>query len=314
MPETERKELKEHQGRSNVAIHGGFSVVFSLPFILAGLAIILLAAGVIPAPASSFHAPRFVVGLVGGIFLAAGLLVLVYGIRSMRQTARVKEMLQRHPDEIWLADHPWNVREAQDDTLRRASGMFFGAAFLLFFLAPFNWWAFFSNQGNWFVTTVVLFFDAILLIVLGSGVYLLARSLKYGRSTLRFPTFPFFLGENLEAVFHTDRDIGFFRKLSFTLRCIQEQYETRGSGKNRQTVVVCYQLYADSMAIDEPGEHRQMGPEMRLSFPLPSGSALATCLRLRPPRYWEIEVKADTPGIDFGATFLVPVYGKPVKA
>ena len=29
------------------------------------------------------------------------------------------------------------------------------------------------------------------------------------------------------------------------------------------------------------------------------------------PRYWELEVHADTPGIDFRAIYLVPVYRAP---
>jgi hypothetical protein len=28
------------------------------------------------------------------------------------------------------------------------------------------------------------------------------------------------------------------------------------------------------------------------------------------PRYWELEITADTPGVDYKATFLIPIYEK----
>jgi hypothetical protein len=42
-------------------------------------------------------------------------------------------------------------------------------------------------------------------------------------------------------------------------------------------------------------------------FPIPP-DAPTTELGARPPRYWELELSAEVPGVDFGARFLVPVY------
>ena len=48
-----------------------------------------------------------------------------------------------------------------------------------------------------------------------------------------------------------------------------------------------------------------------LSFRLPDASrAPPTSLGARPPVYRELEVKAEVPGVDYGAVFLVPVYGR----
>ena len=49
------------------------------------------------------------------------------------------------------------------------------------------------------------------------------------------------------------------------------------------------------------------GRPLELRFDLPShvpGCALSE----RPPRYWELEVTGQAPGIDYGGSFLVPVY------
>lgn len=49
----------------------------ALIFLLAGWAIVLVAMGVIPAPEESFEAPRWVVGVAGGVFLAGGFMLLL---------------------------------------------------------------------------------------------------------------------------------------------------------------------------------------------------------------------------------------------
>ena len=49
------------------------------------------------------------------------------------------------------------------------------------------------------------------------------------------------------------------------------------------------------------------GNEVPVSFDLPSGD-YGTRLAEAPARYWELAVVADTPGLDFTAKFLVPVY------
>lgn len=51
--------------------------LFPLVFICSGLFIVLVASGIIPTDPASMHAPRWVVGLVGGMFLAAGLFLLL---------------------------------------------------------------------------------------------------------------------------------------------------------------------------------------------------------------------------------------------
>ena len=51
------------------------------------------------------------------------------------------------------------------------------------------------------------------------------------------------------------------------------------------------------------------GNEVPVSFDLPMGD-YGTRLAEAPARYWELAVLADTPGLDFSAKFLIPVYGQ----
>lgn len=46
-----------------------------------------------------------------------------------------------------------------------------------------------------------------------------------------------------------------------------------------------------------------------MAFPLPKGS-YETHLSKAPLRYWELEIVAKVPGVDYEATFLLPVFAK----
>ena len=76
-----------------------------------------------------------------------------------------------------------------------------------------------------------------------------------------------------------------------------------------------YELWSDTFEVEGPGEHRRGDAGVPVTFLLPPSKDLSTSLSERPPRYWELKVEADTPGVDYEATFLVPVYAKdPVQA
>jgi hypothetical protein len=147
----------------------------------------------------------------------------------------------------------------------------------------------------------------VLVLVVVGMVMTLVQQAKYGRARLAFPSFPFFLGDTLTARLGTSRAIGEFKKLTFTLRCIEERTETRRSGTRTSIQTVCDQLWAEEVALGA-GAVRE-GNEITVRFELPEGD-YGTRLSDSPARYWELAVTADTPGLDFSARFLVPVYAR----
>ena len=98
------------------------------------------------------------------------------------------------------------------------------------------------------------------------------------------------------------------KDIKTTLQCIEEKYETRGSGNNKKPVVVSYRVYSETKDVPNYSAENYAPLQMPLKFDLPEGEQYRTELSGRPPRYRELELKADTPGIDFIKTFLVPVY------
>jgi len=309
MPDTQRRQLNK-QGRSGTTIHGGCAILFSLPFLLGGIAIILVSADIIPQPDENFGAPRPVVGLLGGIFGAAGLWLCIHGIRGLLRKLRTRRLAELHPDDMWRADYNWSETGASDGALWKAVKPFLQAAALAVFLAPFNYFVFLRDEAPGFAMAIVGLFDLVLVGIIGWGVYLVLRFLKYGPSFLRFKRFPFFLGEMLETELRTPRGYRTFSSMQITLRCVEERYEKRGTGRNRSEKVVCYQVWADAITIEGPGAYGVDASLLPVTFELPADGK-STCLAERPPVYWEIEIAADAPGVDYKAVFLVPVYARP---
>jgi hypothetical protein len=300
-----RRELKSHQGRSATTIHGWPSVLFGLPFFGVGVGA-LVVWRVAP---QQVEGPTPLLLWFGAVFGLVGFSLILHGVKGLRLRARVAERKRAHPNEPWQWDHPWDPYGARDDSARRVRKGFFGAAFIVVFMIPFNYVGFVLEgvAGRLLWMGIVGLFDVIAVVVAGYAVYLLLRYLKYGTSAVSFETFPFRLGERAGLRFLGPGRSELLEPVSVTLRAVEEAYETRGSGKNRSQRVVCYETYVDTQAIDDVRRRWEGRRGLELAFELPSEAA-GTRMSERPPRYWELEITADVPGVDYKAVFLLPVY------
>jgi len=291
----ERVRIRKSETLSRRVAFGRGTMFFSIPFILVGG--VFAAVGFLGIELKDAHAPMWVIGAIGSAFLLAGLILLGHALRGMRAAARRRALADAKP---WERDFPWEPSGTRDRAGRRVANAFLAATFLAVFLVPFNWWAFLSRQGPLPVQVFTAFFDLLLLVVLGNACYLFVQLVKYGHSRLGFRDFPFFLGRRLSVVFSPNR----FAEVRFTLRCVEERYETTGHGRNRRTSLACYQLYRDEQTL-EPGP---LLADVDVEFELPEDPELADRLGESPIRYWELLVEAEEPGVDFSTSFVLPVY------
>ncbi len=300
MPSFERQYLP---GRTAPVAHtsqAGCVVAFGLPFVAAGAFIMLVAADVIHAPDSSFHAPRGLVGGIGVLFAASGVFLMYSGVAGMLRRSAVERRRRKRPDEPWDWDYAWNPSGSSRGGLGEQLGGFVGLGLFALFLAPFNWIGLTTRDPVWMAVTGL--FDLLLLGGVGVGLYRLARWIQYGGSRLRYARFPFFLGDSLEAHLEGARRLKRFRSLTLSLRAVEAVAE----GSKGQSS--CYRIYEDRQTLVRDLAH--LDADLRIVFPLPNGD-LETRLRAPLPRFWELEIQADTPGIDYAETFLVPVYERP---
>jgi hypothetical protein len=243
----------------------------------------------------------------GALMALAGLSFIFPGVRGIREERRRRRVRASNPDEPWLADHPWRREGALEESAAEAGKWFWTATFLAAFLAVLALFVLASIPPG-----VIRIDAAVTLGILGlsvpaaagRGAYLLARRARHGRAELRFQAFPFFLGEPLEVELVRAPGGPALGRVVATLRCVQERYVRRPSVGRRQTMLDLETLHEQKVAVDGPG------PRLRLlfRFDLPDDPRLSTELAGTAPRYWELVVTSAVPGIDFAATFLVPVY------
>ncbi len=298
--------MKGEHAQSGTTIHGWGAVLFGIPFLVVGVLIGLVALKIIPGDKNDVHAPMWVLGAAGAMFGLPGAWMMIHGARGLSRKVRLEEGKKIRPDRPWLWDYDWEPLGISENKKKTVIKHFAIGLFLLVFLAPFNWWAFLSGEGQLMLFFVVGLFDLILLLVLGNAFYKLFQFFKYGDSRLRFGDFPLFLGQ--QATLTLEGLPRQMDKLEVNLRCVEEAYEIRGSGKNRSQQVVCYRRYGEERKL-RPEEFPQNGV-LKMEWDLPENPDLATRLSERPAYFWEIEIEAATPGIDYCSKFLLPVYAK----
>ncbi len=306
-PARERVQLNNRQPVSRTTIHGWPSFFFGLPFAGMGTFILLMGLGKIEVDPGKVHAPMWIIALFGLLFVLAGLSFIWHGLGGVRRKAKIKIVKTTRASSPWLWDYEWQALGISDNKLKKVMHGLIMLIVVGAFLAPFHWWAFVSDEGSFMVKAMVVFFD--LVFGLGGGYYFLnnlALFLKYGNSRLRFSSFPFLLGDTLSVVL-----VGLpseINQLQLDLRFIEEQYETRGSGRNKESRVVCYQLYHEERILK--GREVASSGKLSLEWGLPNEPEMTSTLSQRPARFWELEVKADTPGVDYHSRFLLPVYAR----
>ena len=290
-------ELRGRTPRVVSTAQGWLAVLLGLPFVALGGATIAVAAGRLGGAA--MRVPLFAVGALGACFAIVGLSFVGYGVAGIARRRGLAARRARYPEQPWMVDHPWDRRGGRDESPAEAGRAFRMVVFLALFLTPFHWVAFFSDERPFLFQFVTLVFDAVALALLGRSLYLIARRLRHGESRLAVVRFPIRPGTDAELRLDGISPLARAVPMRATLRCIEERFEVRGSGRNRSTVSVCYELHRDEQVV-APGESH-------VRFEILDGAA-TTMLGARPPRYWELELAAETPGVDFGARFLVPVY------
>lgn len=302
-----RTRLVGHPPIPSTQTGGGCLLVFGLPFLGVGLFVLSASLGYFPVGRASGDSPPWLLSVFGALFASAGLGVTWMGAASMLRSRAARKRKDEHPLEPWYWDHPWDSRRAESGGVGPAVQTFLIFVFLQAFLSAFHWWGFFSDERLMVVKIITILFDLFSLAILCGAFYQLFQYFKYGKSRLHFARFPFRPGHSIEAGLEASRKLASAPKLSLTLRYLEEVTETTGSGKNRSTTQVLYCLYEVKQEMNAGQFDGGSDAGIPIHIRLPEGD-LTNRLLETPRRYWELEIMADTPGIDYAARFLLPVY------
>jgi hypothetical protein len=295
--------LLNHPTQSATAIDGWKSALFGTPFLAAGIFIEWTATNGNPV---GKHAPNWVIGAFGAMFFLGGLFFFVHGLLGVAHKSAWRREAAQYPGEPWRYDFHWHRGgisfSAFDDMLKRLLAALGWNAFLV----PFAWIGA-KEKGAWPFLAGAVIFGLLGLIFWYRWAAMLLDLLRYGNSFLTYDSFPYSLGGALRARLRSPHHVSAIDELTLTLRCVQEKYVTSGSGQNRSTNVVCYELYQDVSTFNRDQLTGLAGNDISMEFRLPSDQP-ATTLAATPPTYWEIEAKGKARGADYQAFFLVPVY------
>lgn len=290
-----------YSARSAIALTGVPAALFGVAFIAAGGAVV---ARVLVGGNDGPHAPPAIIGLaIGAVFMLAGAYVAINGLLDIRRADNAAKQAAAMPAEPWAWDYPWRREGIGNDTRRQIARSLGFALFVAIFLTPFHWVGFFAPKAPRVFGIFALLFDLVVVGLLVRAVRLMLMRERYGASWLRFGRFPFHPGEPVDVTLDGYGGLSALPRLTGELQCIQERYEMRGSGRDRGKQVVCYTLWSATMTVD-----RNRDGGFAFHFDVPA-DALSSALSERPARFWQLVVNSDdVPGVDYQASFLVPVY------
>ena len=296
--------LSNHPTRSVTAIDGWKSVLFGVPFLAGGVAIAL---GTLYANPARKHAPGWLIYLIGSFFFAAGAFLIIHGLRGVDRRAAYRREVAANPGQIWLADYHWQREGFSFSAMQEMLSRFLGAVVWYAFLVPFFWVGLTQHGLNRMFFVFGALFALLGLYFWVRWARMVADLFRYGNSVLYFNSFPYFPGSTFDGRLNLQRNLDAIDELTLTFRCVQEKYVTTGTGQNRTTSVVCYELYRDATTFSRVQLASAGGTGLAVSFRIPQEQPV-TRLSDAPPTYWEIEARGKGRGADYEAYFLIPVY------
>lgn len=302
--------LEQRGSQTGFSAFGAF--LFGTVFVAAGTFMILIGTKVLPVDPRKVHAPYWILTAIGTVFIAPGLWMWLMAWRQRAANRRNQEAARQQPNEPAYADYPWNPQGFESRGWRKAFGRSLGALLLTVFLSTFNYFAFFKAGMPWFFKGIIVLFDIIAVAFWYMAVVALGRAIKFGGSRISFTSFPYRLGKPIVIRWHPASGIEEAKKGSFTLRCVEEWYEVRGTGKNRSRQIVHEEIWSGTWKL-EGSRVFQPGAKVEFSFDVP-WDLHSTMLSADRPIFWEFEAKLDLPGFDFEETYLVPIYGRIEKS
>jgi hypothetical protein len=230
--------------------------------------------------------------------------VFFLGLVELNKHRRILRQKKNDPNAPWLYDFENNLEGAIGSRLRYSIWEEFLAVFVfLLFISLFGFMMDFKV-----IWTVIVSIALICLMFYQGGkgalenILNLSHYFKFGKGRFVFTKFPFYLGSTLQAKVSNLPPKEKINDLVLKLRFIQE--EIIDSSKVNFLEYFLDQKIFSIQDLDVDGN-------LPIEWPLPDNPEFTTNLSERPAKYWELEVKAETSGVDYHERFLLPVYAKP---
>lgn len=308
MIELERVRLPERAERvAQTASLGGMVGVFLFGFVFVAIGTLIInhvGQKIIPVYPSGVREEYWILLLVGGIFATFGMILWARVFKARLLEKRRQALVAQVPRSQAFADYPWNPKGITKSPWAPVGKSLGVTLFLAAFLTPFNWWAWRLHGGP---KAIVAVFDVVLVLIVIDLVRRILVALKYGNSWIEYETFPSLTGGSVDLRWWPPSGLENATSIKFILRCVEEWNESRGTGEQRSSSLIHEQLWATTRTTEGRVDCQHNRP-MSLSFDVPATAPGSNLSRKLSITFWELDVCAEAPGIDFQERYLVPVY------
>ncbi|MCC6142715.1 MAG: DUF3592 domain-containing protein [Candidatus Hydrogenedentes bacterium] len=243
-------------------------------------------------------------------FGGVGVGLIVGGLFGARRVKQVSHLQSTHPDEPWQWRPEWAKQEIPAKGKTGMWGMIVFAVFWNVISVPIAFLAFPEMYGDheWLPMLIVSIFPLVGLGLVAAAFYSVAQYRKYGESKLMLAQVPAVLGGPLRGVIQVPRKVRADEGFKLTLSCVERI--TTGSGKNRKTSENIKFQDVKRMR-RELLENDYTRTDIPVLFGIPYNLPETEARSGNRELVWRLKAEAETPGVDYGADFEVPVFRTP---
>ena len=275
-------------------------LLFALPF--AGLGLL----GVVMGIRAYGKQPNAISGIiVGGIFAAIGIGLIVAIVVGARSGAKTDSLKAQHPNKPWLWRDDWSRGIIKDSNAAGTIGMWIFALIWNGVSLPIAYFATRQVDRGQPLIYLIYLFPLVGLFILIAAIYGTLGSMKFGTSECHLEHVPIVPGRVFRGHIVTKQDLN--PADGFRLRLMSLRYITVRSGRNRSTderlLWDAQTIVPASAAMRSP-----MGTRIPFQFATPPDSQVTDESNYSDRYIWRIAATADIPGVDYSTTFDVPVF------
>jgi len=243
-------------------------------------------------------------GLFGLVFSTVGYGMFFGVIAGYRAERRKQARRAAHPDEPWLWREDWSAGRSYAST---RSVMWFSWAFALFWNGISTSVAVGMLKGHAPLVPAILFGAIFPIIGLGLLVWAIRNTIvwkKFGLSTFKMLSTPGVIGGKLGGAIETSVKLRPQDGFHVRLVCVKRVVVGTGKGSSTQETIL-WQV-EKTMKEDLLDERRRSG--IPVSFQIPPDAVPTDDTTPSNTIVWRLIAQAKLPGMDYSATFEVPVF------
>ncbi|MDH5642800.1 MAG: hypothetical protein OEY63_01265 [Gemmatimonadota bacterium] len=289
------------RSRSTDTMAVGCVLLFLAPFALVGVgAFVFAVASLVNGNlAEAGFGAVFALGF-GGTAFGVGFTA----VRSAKGAGRINRLREAHPEEPWLWNPEWASGQIRSGGKTLVVVLWFVAVLWNAISGP-GIFAVFANPDEGPAIFAFLIFPVVGLAIVAVAIHQTVSYLRYGVSIFEMAHVPGVIGRGLGGIIYARLPFSEAKEVNLTLSCVNRV--VTGSGKNRSTRETV--LWQDSLVVSEfvwDGERSEAS--IPVVFRIPSDVPPCNEDDQRDLVLWRLTAKADVPGVDYSASFSVPVF------